>query len=218
MKDGYSASYFSNLLKTNKAAKKQIAVYLDDMAIERLDRVLEAFARISESRSFSRTSLIEEAVRKFLDESEKYLLEEHSIDVQAEIAQAHERQFDTVIFSSKKRGFEETFMGEAEPPCWYPCRVKEEREQELKYIAIYRGAPVSAITHYAKIKAFRWDPERKFKVCEFDGSPIELPNPIVLGNRPGCYFNGTKYTSLESMLKASRTDDMLFRTEIAPNL
>ena len=208
--DGYSVSYFGNLLKTNRSTKKQIAVYLDEITVERLDMVLKAFTEISDTKSFSRTTLIEEAINKFLDESEKYLLEEHEINIQAQIEEAKSSKFDTVVFSAKGRGFEDTFMGELEGPCWYPCKISDDREENLKYIAIYRGAPVSAITHYAKIKEFEFDPVRNEKVCYFDGTPIELPSKIVLGNRPGCFFNGRKYTSMENLLNASRADELVF--------
>ncbi len=202
--------YFNNLLKNSKTAKKQVALYLDESTIERIDMIVRLFSSISDSKSFSRSTLIEEAIDKFLAESEKFLQEEHEIHVEDLLEEERSERFDTVIFASSKRGFEETFLGEIEPECWYPCRVSEAREKGLKYIAIYRGAPVSAITHYARIKEFKYDQEKQCRVCYFDGSPIELPQKIKLGNRDACFFVGTKYTSLESLLNASQTDDIVF--------
>lgn len=201
--------YFDRLLK-NKAAKKQIAVYLDDAKVERIDMVIKFFSSISDSKSFARNSLIEEAVDKFLDESIAYLKENYEIDVEAAIREAHSEKYDTLILSSKGRGFEETFLGEEEPPCWYPCRISEEREKHLKYIAIYRGQPVSAITHYARIKEFHYDEEKGCKVCYFSGDAIELEHKVNLGEKDPCYFIGPKYTTLESLLKATRTDELVF--------
>ena len=205
-----NAGYFDKLLKSSGASKKPITVYLDDTKIERIDMVIKCFSEHSDAKSFARNTLIETAVDKFLTESEVYLLESHGMDVSALIQEARSEIYDTVIFSARGRGFEETFMGEEEPACWYPCRISDERMPELKYIAIYRGQPISAITHYAKIKEFRYEEERKCRVCYFEGDPIELPHRVILGNRGGYYFKGTKYTTLKSLLNATRSDDLVF--------
>lgn len=203
-------SYFNNLLKNSKTAKKQIALYLDESKVERIDMIIKLFSSISDSKSFSRNTLIEEAIDKFMGESERFLQEQHGINVDVLLEEARSEKYDTVIFSSSGRGFEETFLGENEPACWYPCKISDNRERNLKYIAIYRGRPVSAITHYAKIKEFRYDQEKECKVCYFDGDAIELPNKIKLGSKDSCFFVGTKYTSFQSLLNAAQADELTF--------
>ena len=205
-----NTSYFSNLLKNSKTMKKQIALYLDEAKVERIDMIIKLFSSISDSKSFSRNTLIEEAIDKFLAESESFLQEEHGINVEELLEEERAGKYDTVIFSSSGRGFEETFLGESEDPCWYPCKVGENREHNLKYIAIYRGRPISAITHYAKIKEFKYDEKKGCKVCYFEGTAIDLPNKVRLGNKDGCFFVGTKYTSLESLLNATKADEVNF--------
>lgn len=203
-------NYFNNLLKNSKTAKKQIALYLDEAKVERIDKIIKIFSSLSDSKSFSRNTLIEEAIDKFIGESEQFLYDEHGIDVERLLEEERAEKYDTVVFSSSGRGFEEKFLGESEPACWYPCKVSDSREGSLKYIAVYRGRLVSAITHYAKIKEFKYDSEKKCKVCYFDGDPIELPTKIRLGNKDSCFFIGTKYTSLESLLNASQADEVAF--------
>lgn len=203
-------NYFNNLLKNSKTAKKQVALYLDESKIERIDLIVKLFSSLSDSKSFSRNTLIEEAIDKFLDDSERFLQEEHDINIDNLLEEARSEKFDTVIYSATGRGFEETFLGEEETPCWYPCKISETRERNVGYIAIYRGAPVSAITHYAKIKEFRYDEEKECKVCYFDGSAIELPNKIKLGSKEACFFIGPKYTSLECLLNAKELDEVVF--------
>lgn len=83
MEKEMNTSYFNNLLKNSKTSKKQIAVYLDDAKIERIDMITKIFSSISDSKSFARNTLIEEAINKFLAESEKYLRQELGIDVEA---------------------------------------------------------------------------------------------------------------------------------------
>ena len=126
-----SKDYFSKLLKNSKSSKKQIAVYLDDATVERIDMTIRLFSAVSEAKSFSRNTLIEEAVNKFLDESEEFLEKEMGLSVKEEIEEAKRKKNDTVIFSSVDSGCEETFMGEAEIPCWYPCNCSEERIANL---------------------------------------------------------------------------------------
>lgn len=200
--------YFDNLLKNSKSNKKQIALYLDETKIEEIDLIIKIFSNISDSKSFSRNMLIEEAIDKFIDDSKVFLHDEYGIDVDDLLEDA--RMYDTVILSSNGRGFEETFLGEVENQCWYPCKISETREQNLKYIAIYRGAPKSAITHYAKIKEFRYSEEKGCKVCYFEGSAIPLPNEIKLGTKNNRFFVGAKYTTLEDLKTAKTADEVIF--------
>ncbi|MCL2216626.1 MAG: hypothetical protein FWB91_06340 [Defluviitaleaceae bacterium] len=210
MQKEFDAAYFDGLLKNNKASKKQVAVYLDDLKLERIDMITRLFSSISDSKSFARNTLIEDAVDKYIEEASAFLRDEHGIDVGALIAASRYEKYDTVILSANGRGFEDTFLGESEPMCWYPCRISNERENNLRHIAIYRGQPISAITHYAVIKEFKHDPERGYKVCFFEGGPIELPNKITLGDKDSCFFIGAKYTKLEYLLNATTADDIQF--------
>ena len=210
MNNGADSNYFKSLLKNNRTAKKQIAVYLDDFKLERIDMITKIFSSITDSRSFSRNMLIEEAIDKYISESEKFLRDEHGIDLEALIDEAQQEKYDTVILSSNGRGFEDVFLGESEEPCWYPCRISSDREKNLKYIAIYRGQPESAITHYAVIKEFKYSAEKGCKVCYFDGDPLQLPNKVKLGSKDSCFFIGAKYTKLENLLNATKADDILF--------
>lgn len=210
MKNDFNTSFFNNFLQRSPTSKKQIAVYLDDNTIQQIDLLSKVFSNLSDTKGFSRNTIIETAVHKFLKESKDYLLDTEGIDFDELLEDERSEGFDTVILASRGRGFEETFLGEAEPACWYPCRISDAKEQHLKYIAVYRGQPISAITHYAKIKEFKKDPEKGCKVCYFEDSPIELPHKINLGTKDSCYFVGAKYTTLESLLNATKADELFF--------
>lgn len=82
MEKDRNAKYFNNLLKQARMPKKQVAVYLDDETLERLDLITRVFAAISDSKSLARNNIIEKAVDKFLKESEEYLKEEHGINME----------------------------------------------------------------------------------------------------------------------------------------
>jgi hypothetical protein len=207
------ANYFNDLLKNNKGAKKQVAVYLDDVKLERIDMITKVFSSLSDSKGFARNTLIEEAVNKYIVESEMYLKDEYDIDIDTMIDEARFKDYDTVILSSNddELGFNGTFLGEREPMCWYPCSISDNREKNLKYIAIYRGDPKSSITHYAVIKDIKYSPEKGCKVCYFKGKPKELPNgEITLGSRPGVFFRGAKYTKFENLSNSTTADEISF--------
>lgn len=212
--DNLSFDYFDKLVKnTEESAKKQVTIYLDDNKLEDLDKLILAFTEVSNSKSFSRNSLIEQAISKFINESKTYFKQKHGMDVdemEGDNVDIEDESYNLVILSSTGRGFEETFLGEKEAKCWYPCKIKEERIPKLKYIAIYRGLPISAITHYAKIKKIEYNQDKDAKVCYFDGEPIELPNKkIPLGKRKGYEFRRPNYITLERLLSARTADDIL---------
>jgi len=53
-----------------------------------------------------------------------------------------------VVVPARKDGFRRVFLGQNE---WYAIRIADDLLPQLKYIAAYQSAPVSAITHYAEI-------------------------------------------------------------------
>ena len=88
---------------------------MDEAKVERIDKIIKIFSSLSDSKSFSRNTLIEEAIDKFIGESEQFLYDEHGIDVERLLEEERAEKYDTVVFSSSGRGFEETFLGESEP-------------------------------------------------------------------------------------------------------
>jgi hypothetical protein len=57
---------------------------------------------------------------------------------------------DTVVVPAQDEGFEQVFMGEDR---WYKVRIHGSMIPKLKYAAVYRVAPTSAITHVAPISS-----------------------------------------------------------------
>lgn len=111
---------------------------------------------------------------------------------------------DTIVVPAQKEGFDRVFLGE---DAWYSIRIKKEKIPELKYIAGYQTAPISAVTHLAKIKSIVQSEEdsKKFKVI-FEGS-AESIKPIPLGKKSK--IQSSVYCE-SSKLKTSKTvDDLL---------
>ncbi|MDT2872228.1 PIN-like domain-containing protein [Lactococcus lactis] len=112
---------------------------------------------------------------------------------------------DTVVVPARSSGFNEVFIGKNE---WYSVRVYSGRQDFLKYIAVYRTYPISAITHIAKIKDIvisDEDPSKKRII--FDGPAKELKNYIPLGENPNA-MQSLRYTSYEKIFNSSDIDEL----------
>lgn len=135
---------------------------------------------------------------KRLGAEKKELLEER-------VSRRHRKILsDTIIVPARKEGFEKVFLGS---DCWWSIRIKESKIPELKYIAGYQVAPISAITHVAKIKKIvpsEHDPG-KYKVI-FEEAASEI-RPIPLGKISK--IQGPAYCEFASLQSASNIDDLL---------
>lgn len=113
---------------------------------------------------------------------------------------------DTVVVPARLEGFNGVFLGQRE---WRAIRVRQARLPQLKYIAAYQVQPVSAVTHFAKVR--RLEPygiEGKYRVV-FDGEAISLDHPVPLGDAPKGAMQSPRYTTL-AKLKAAQTLADLF--------
>lgn len=117
--------------------------------------------------------------------------------------------FNTVVCPARDEGFEYAFLGQR---AWWAIRIGQAARQRIKYIAMYRVAPISAITHYGEVKDIEpWVGEKgatgKYKLT-LKGEPIALPQPIGIGLNPTLWLQGPRYAELENILKAKTLDDV----------
>ena len=68
MKTANYNNYFDNLIKQSKSEKKQVAVYLDVLTLDRVEA-------ITYQLGLTRNRLIEDAINMYLEEAEKHLIE-----------------------------------------------------------------------------------------------------------------------------------------------
>jgi hypothetical protein len=111
---------------------------------------------------------------------------------------------DTIVIPAREDGFQEVFLGEN---CWYAIRIHSSMIPRIKYIAAYQVAPVSAITHIAKVhKIEQWKDTNKY-VLYFEevAKPIEPINLVPKGlvKAP----QGPRYTSMSRLDDAKTLDD-----------
>lgn len=112
---------------------------------------------------------------------------------------------DTVVVPSHDDGFEEVFPGENR---WYAIRIHGSMRPQIKYVAVYRVAPTSAITHLAPVKSIEpWKDSNKFVLNFSEPAKPIGPIPMVKGGRVQT-FQGIRYTTKSRLEKAKNLDDL----------
>lgn len=111
---------------------------------------------------------------------------------------------DTLIVPARKDGFEKVFIGEDH---WYAIRIRESRIPQIKYIAAYQVAPISAITHIAKVKEIRpYKNTGKYEVI-FEGHAEKVtPIPLTESSKSP---QGPVYCSYEDIKAARKFEELL---------
>lgn len=112
---------------------------------------------------------------------------------------------DTIVVPAHEDGFQRVFIGEN---AWWAVRISGGMLEKIKYIAVYRTAPVSAITHFALIdKIEPYGEEGKYKLL-FSEPAKELENPIPFADSPQGLMQGAKYTNFEKLKTAKKVADL----------
>ncbi len=117
--------------------------------------------------------------------------------------------FDTVVCPARDDGFASAFLGQR---AWWAIRIGDASLPKIKYVAMYRVAPLSAITHYgevAKIEPYLGGDagEGKYKLL-LKGEPVELPHPVGLGTNIHSKPQGPRYALLADILAAKTLADV----------
>jgi hypothetical protein len=112
---------------------------------------------------------------------------------------------DTVVVPAREDGFQGVFVNENR---WMAVRIHGTMKPQIKYIAAYRVAPVSAITHIAPVGSIEpWKDTGKF-VLNFTEPAHQIgPIPLVKGGRAKALQN-LRYTNREALEKAATLDDL----------
>jgi hypothetical protein len=112
---------------------------------------------------------------------------------------------DTIVVPAWEDGFQDTFLKENR---WYAVRIHGTMRPQIKYIAVYQVAPVSAITHIAPVRSIEpWQDTNKV-VLNFAEPAKEIgPIPLVKGSR-GKAPQSPRYTNRHTIEQAKTIDDI----------
>jgi len=91
---------------------------------------------------------------------------------------------------------------------WYEIRIHASMISQIKYIAAYQVAPVSAITHWALVKNIEpWQDTGKFVVNFADPAKEISPVPLVPKSRVKA-LQSARYTSFDRLQRAKTLDEV----------
>jgi hypothetical protein len=131
-------------------------------------------------------------------------------DIKESIEQREQRpvdisEFGTIVVPAREDGFQETFLGANR---WYQIRIHASMIPQIRYIAAYQVAPVSAITHWALVKNIEpWEDTGKFAVNFAEPAKEIGPIPLVPKSRVKALQN-TRYTSFDRLQKAKTLNEV----------
>jgi len=113
-------------------------------------------------------------------------------------------EIDTIVVPARKDGFEEVFIGENS---WHAIRIHPSMIHKIKYIAGYQVAPVSAITHVAKVKSIeQWKDSNKYILRFIEPAKRIEPIRLVAKGTVKALQN-SRYTSIERLNKAKTLEE-----------
>ena len=111
---------------------------------------------------------------------------------------------DTVVVPARDEGFQETFVAENR---WYKIRMHSSMIPRIKYVAVYRVAPTSAITHIAPVASIEQWPDSSKYVLNFSAPPTDIgPIPLAQGGTVRAP-QAPRYTSRDRLESAKTLDE-----------
>lgn len=140
-----------------------------------------------------------------------FLADVEAVDVEtAEDKPTQERRprdpsdLDTVVVPALADGFEKVFLGQNR---WYAVRIHPSMVPRLKHVAVYRTAPVSAITHCAPIHSIEpWQNTGKM-VINFSEPAREIGPLKLTKSGKVKHLQGLRYTNFDKLKKATSLDE-----------
>lgn len=193
---GIIAARYNNSIAVAK--RRNITFNIDEELLERLDSIVADFN--SKDNISTRNAVIEDALLAYVEEAEDYF-EQMNLKEDKDLKNVN---FDTAVFSANNESFNNLFIQQHK---WAWVRIAEHRIPHIKYIALYRGAPFSAITHYAEVIRISNANEDNKRIVEIK-EPILLDNQIELGNLHVNNVRKLFYTKLEKILSAKTIKDL----------
>ncbi len=188
------------LLTKEELNKKQVALYLTQNQIDRLDNAVNLLAPYSNGK-VTKNTLISLAIEDMLDKVPQ-VMEEYT----KEMKNQEDDNFDLIVCPSQISGVD--FIKKHN--YWEFVKIDANKIKYLKYWALYVGTPESSIKYWAKIehlKEVQIGNQKKYRI--FLGKIHELQPSIPLNNLSSLKARSTHYTTLAKLKAAKEYADIL---------
>ncbi len=137
-------------------------------------------------------------------EFEPFLFDISTPSTSTTMTTVDQSDIDTIVVPSRSEGFEETFLAEN---CWYAIRIHSTMIPKIKYIAAYRVAPISAITHIASVRAIEQYKDTNKYILHFT-EPATKIQPLKLVTKGKVKApQAPRYTSYDKIQNATNLDE-----------
>lgn len=178
--------------------KPVAAIVVIDRTTSELENVLSQLTMSTDILEFQTFKCGEDCIYKFtpFNAEIREAVEDHGNTLKPE-------ELNTVVVPAREDGFEEEVIDKNR---WYAIRIHASMLDKLKYIAIYRIAPVSAITHYAEIASIdKWEDTNKYILYFKESAKTIGPIPLdkEMGKK-GLAPQAPRYTSMDKLIKAKK--------------
>ncbi len=115
-------------------------------------------------------------------------------------------EFDTIVCPANKQGFKDVFLGEDR---WYAIRMSPSIIPQIRYVAMYETAPVSAIRWIGIIKEIKpYKDTAKYEIILIDKKQIKPIKLTPEETKKGYAPQGPRYSKMDLIKKAKKMSDI----------
>ena len=108
---------------------------------------------------------------------------------------------DTIVVPAQEEGFQSAFI---ESNAWWQIRISVSMLDKIKYIAAYRTAPVSAITHVAEVDRIERYKDTNKYILYFKESAKAIPHIELDKDKKGVAPQASRYTNYARLMSATK--------------
>lgn len=112
---------------------------------------------------------------------------------------------DTIVVPAQEEGFQSAFI---ESNAWWQIRISVSMLDKIKYIAAYRTAPVSAITHIAEVDCIERYKDTNKYILYFKEPAKEIPHIELDKDKKGVAPQASRYTNYARLMSATKLSEV----------